>query len=29
MILSPAAEIEGRKVDDVVRGLVDQVEAPR
>ncbi|WP_165187592.1 AAA family ATPase [Caulobacter soli] len=29
VILSPAAEIEGRKVDDVVRGLVDQVEAPR
>lgn len=29
VILSPAAEIEGRKVGDVVRGLVDQVEAPR
>jgi len=29
VILSPAAEIEGRKVDDVVRGLVAQVEAPR
>jgi MoxR-like ATPase len=29
VILSPAAEIEGRKVDDVVRGLVDRVEAPR
>jgi len=29
VILSPAAEIEGRKVDDVVRGLLDQVEAPR
>jgi MoxR-like ATPase len=29
VILSPAAEIEGRRVDDVVRGLVDQVEAPR
>ena len=29
VMLSPAAEIEGRKVDDVVRGLVDQVEAPR
>jgi MoxR-like ATPase len=29
VILSPASEIEGRKVDDVVRSLVDQVEAPR
>lgn len=29
VILSPAAEIEGRKVDEVVRGLIDRVEAPR
>jgi MoxR-like ATPase len=29
LLLSPAAEIEGRKVDDVLRGLVDQVAAPR
>ena len=29
LILSPAAEIEGRKVDDVLRTLVDQVAAPR
>jgi MoxR-like ATPase len=29
VILSPAAEIEGRQVDDVVRGAVAQVEAPR
>ena len=29
VILSPAAEIEGRKVDDVVRGLVELAAAPR
>jgi MoxR-like ATPase len=29
VILSPAAEIEGRKVDEVVRGIVERVEAPR
>ena len=29
LILSPIAEIEGRKVDDVLRSLVDQVAAPR
>jgi len=29
VILSPAAEIEGRKVDQILRGLVEQVEAPR
>ena len=29
VILSPAAEIEGRKVDQAVAGLIEQVEAPR
>jgi MoxR-like ATPase len=29
VILSPAAEIDGRKVDDAVRAVIDQVEAPR
>ena len=29
VILSPAAEIEGRQVDQVLASLVDQVEAPR
>ncbi len=29
VILSPAAEIEGRKVDPLLRGLIEQVEAPR
>ena len=29
VILSPAAEIEGRKVDQILRGLIEQVEAPR
>jgi MoxR-like ATPase len=29
VILSPGAEIEGRPVDQVVAGLVEQVEAPR
>jgi MoxR-like ATPase len=29
VILSPAAEIEGRKADAVIQGLIEQVEAPR
>jgi MoxR-like ATPase len=29
LILSPAAEIDGRKVDDVVAAVVESVEAPR
>jgi MoxR-like ATPase len=29
VILSPAAEIDGRKVDDVVTALVESIEAPR
>ena len=29
VILSPAAEIEGRAVDDILTGLVERVEAPR
>ena len=29
VILSPAAEIDGRKVDDVVTALVETIEAPR
>jgi MoxR-like ATPase len=29
IILSPAAEIEGRRLDDAIRSLIDQVEAPR
>ena len=29
VILSPAAEIEGRKVDEVIAGLIERVEAPR
>jgi MoxR-like ATPase len=29
VILSPAAEIEGRGVDDILTGLVERVEAPR
>ncbi len=29
VILSPAAEIEGRRVDQILRGLIEQVEAPR
>ena len=29
VILSPAAEIDGRRVPDIVRGLVEQIEAPR
>ena len=29
VILSPAAEIEGRRADDVIAALIEQVEAPR
>jgi len=29
VILSPAAEIDGRKVDDALRAVIEQVEAPR
>ncbi len=29
VILSPAAEIEGRRVDDAIRTLIDRIEAPR
>ena len=29
VILSPSAEIEGRQVDQVVTGLIEQIEAPR
>jgi MoxR-like ATPase len=29
LLLSPAAEIEGRQVEDLVAGLIDQTEAPR
>ena len=29
LILSPAAEIEGRRVDEVLAGLIDRIEAPR
>jgi MoxR-like ATPase len=29
VILSPAAEIDGRKVDDIIRAIVEAVEAPR
>ena len=29
LVLSPAAEIDGRRVDDVITGLVERVEAPR
>ena len=29
VILSPAAEIEGRRTDEVVQTLVDQAAAPR
>jgi MoxR-like ATPase len=29
IILSPAAEIDGRKVDDVVKAILERVEAPR
>jgi MoxR-like ATPase len=29
VILSPAAEIESRRADDILRGLIERVEAPR
>jgi MoxR-like ATPase len=29
VVLSPAAEIEGRSVEDTLRGLIDRIEAPR
>jgi MoxR-like ATPase len=29
VILSPAAEIEGRGVEEIIRGLIEAVEAPR
>jgi MoxR-like ATPase len=29
LVLSPAAEIDGRRVDDVIAGIVERVEAPR
>lgn len=29
VILSPAAEIEGRKVDQAIKGMIERVEAPR
>jgi MoxR-like ATPase len=29
LLLSPAAEIEGRQVEDLVAGLIDQTEAPK
>jgi MoxR-like ATPase len=29
VILSPAAEVDGRKVDEIVRAIIEQVEAPR
>jgi MoxR-like ATPase len=29
VILSPAAEIEGRQTDQIVQGLIERVEAPR
>jgi MoxR-like ATPase len=29
VILSPGAEIEGRVVDDILRGLIERIEAPR
>jgi MoxR-like ATPase len=29
VILSPAAEIEGRAVDDILAGLIERIEAPR
>ena len=29
VILSPAAEIEGRLADQIIQGLIDRVEAPR
>ena len=29
LILSPAAEIDGRRIEDVVTGIIDMIEAPR
>ncbi len=29
IVLSPAAEIDGRKIDDVVRATIERIEAPR
>jgi MoxR-like ATPase len=29
LILSPAAEIDGRRIEDVVTGIIDTIEAPR
>jgi hypothetical protein len=29
VMLSPAAEIDGRRTDEVIQGLVDQAAAPR
>jgi hypothetical protein len=29
VILSPAAEIEGRLTDQIIQGLIERVEAPR
>ncbi len=29
LILSPAAEIDGRKVDDILTSILETVEAPR
>jgi MoxR-like ATPase len=29
LILSPAAEIDGRVIEDVVAGIIDAIEAPR
>ena len=29
LVLSPAAEIDGRRVDDVISGIVERVDAPR
>jgi MoxR-like ATPase len=29
VILSPAAEINGRKVEEIVSGIIEAIEAPR
>jgi MoxR-like ATPase len=29
LILSPAAEIDGRLIEDVVAGIIETIEAPR
>ena len=29
VVLSPAAEIDGRRVDDVLMAIVERIEAPR